>query len=109
MERERGAARLKDQSPGQLGGYKPCKEFPAVRRSLFGQRERSNSLRDGDKPGIFFLEVLGDQLDRFLFQDGRKALQLGKEGQVGQDLQRAPYWRAAVRRKVNATIKINTV
>jgi hypothetical protein len=28
-----------------------------VRLSFFGHLERSNSLRDGDKPGIFFSEV----------------------------------------------------
>jgi hypothetical protein len=57
VERVRGAERLQDQGLGKPGGNQPRKKFPAVRRSLFGHRERSNSLRDGDKQIIFFSEV----------------------------------------------------
>jgi hypothetical protein len=38
----------------QPGGKKHCKKIPAVRQSFFGHLELCNSLRDGDKPGIFF-------------------------------------------------------
>jgi hypothetical protein len=57
VERVRGAERLQDKGRGQPGGNKRRKKVPAVRQSLFGHLERSNLLRDGDKPGNFFSEV----------------------------------------------------
>jgi hypothetical protein len=57
LEHVRGAEGLRVKGRGQPGGNKPCKKVPAVRQSLFGHLDRSNSLRDGDKPGNFFSEV----------------------------------------------------
>jgi hypothetical protein len=53
LEHVHGVEGLKVEGRAQQGGNKPCKELYAVRLLLFGHLERSNLLRDGDKPGTF--------------------------------------------------------
>jgi hypothetical protein len=88
LEHVRGAEGLQVKGRGQPGGKKACKKVPAVRRSFFGHLERSNSLRDGDKPGTIFLEVSESVFFPWRKSEVnatiKKILQRGEVGQAGQ-------------------------
>jgi hypothetical protein len=79
----------KSKTKDKPGSNKPCKKVPAVRQSLFGHLERSNSLRDGDKTGNFFSEV-----SKSVFPVEK----IGDQRDHQERLQQEPCQAAAVRR-----------